>query len=148
MKQNKEESINIEFLNYIYQNAKMGIIGIENIENDINDTDLKEEIRREKKEYQTICNEAIEIFLRYGKEEKEIGKMAEMSTYVMSKMKTMMDSSTGNLAKMMIEGSNKGIIEITEKLNHYDNADSDITKLAEKLLETEQSNLENLKEYL
>lgn len=148
MKQNKDENMNVEFLNYIYQNAQMGVIGIEHIENDVQDAGLKEEIKREKNEYETICNEAIEIFIRYGKEEKEIGKMAEMSSYMMSKMKVMMDSSTTNLAKMMMEGNNKGIIEITEKLNHYDDADEDIVKLAEKLLQTEQNNLENLKEYL
>lgn len=148
MKQNKDENMNIEFLNYIYQNAQMGVIGIDHIENKIEDTDLKEEIRREKDEYESICNEAIEIYIRYGKEEKEIGKMAEMSSYMMSKMKTMMDSSTTNLAKMMMEGNNKGIIEITEKLNHYDDADEEIVALAKKLLQTEQNNLENLKEYL
>jgi len=52
------------------------------------------------------------------------------------------------IAKMMIEGSNKGIIEITEKLNSFKNCDIEIKDLAKKLLATEQHNLEELKKYL
>ena len=74
--------------------------------------------------------------------------MAKISSYMMTQMKTMSDSSTSNLAKMMMEGSNKGIIEITEKLNNFAEQDEEIVALANKLLETEQNNLDNLKQFL
>ena len=71
-----------------------------------------------------------------------------MSSYMMSKMKLMKDSSSSAIAKMMIEGSNKGIIEITEKLNNYPKDDQEIVDLANKLLDIEQKNLDDLKEFL
>lgn len=138
----------IEFLNYIYQNAEMGIVGIEDIITKVKDEKFEKLLQEQKSDYENICKEAINILKKYGKEQKELNKMAKMSSYMMVKMKTMKDCSTSNLAKMMMEGSNKGIIEITEKLNAYNEPDEEITALANKLLETEQNNLDDLKKFL
>ena len=138
----------IEFLNYIYQNAEMGIVGIDDIITKVKDEKFEKLLQEQKSDYENICKEAINILKKYGKEQKELNKMAKMSSYMMVKMKTMSDCSTSNLAKMMMEGSNKGIIEITEKLNAYNEPDEEITALANKILETEQNNLDDLKTFL
>lgn len=139
---------NIDFLNYIYQNAQMGIVGINDIISSIQDEKLTTVIEEQLKDYESILKECLTIFNKYGKEKEEIGTMAKISSYMMSKMKLMKDSSTNNIAKMMIEGSNKGIIEITEKLNAYQNDDEEIKELANKLLDIEQKNLDDLKQFL
>lgn len=139
---------NIEFLNYIYQNAQMGVVGIDDIINKITDEDFENVIKEQKDDYETICKETSAIFKKYGKEEKELPMMAKVGSYMMSEMKTLTDSSTNMLAKMMIEGSNKGIIEITEQLNNYSGDDEEIRTLANKLLKIEQKNLDNLKKFL
>lgn len=138
----------IEFLNYIYQNAEMGIVGINDIIPKVKDEEFETLLNEQKSDYENICNEAIEILKKYGKEQQELNKMAKISSYMMSMMKTMKDPSTSNLAKMMMEGSNKGIIEITEKINNFKEKDEEIVDLANKLLETEQNNLDNLKKFL
>ena len=138
----------IEFLNYIYQNAEMGIVGINDIVSKVKDEEFESLLNEQKSDYENICNEAIEILKKYGKEQQELNKMAKISSYMMSMMKTMKDPSTSNLAKMMMEGSNKGIIEITEKINNFKEKDEEIVDLANKLLETEQNNLDNLKKFL
>ena len=149
---------NIEFLNYIYQNARMGIIGINSIRPQIVDEDLKKEIEEQYHDYEAICEqyhdyeaiceEAINLFISYGKEEKDVGLMTKISTYMMASMTKSKDNSTTKIAKMMMQGSNQGIIEITEKLNHYARSDENIVNLAKRLLKVEQKNLDNLKKYL
>lgn len=139
---------NIEFLNYIYQNAQMGIVGVDDIITKAQDKNFENLLKEQKEDYQSICDETLEIFKKYGRDNKELNPMAKMSSYMMSMMKTLTDSSINNLAKMMIEGSNKGIIEITEKLNAYQKADSEIIDLANKLLDIEQKNIDNLKTFL
>lgn len=139
---------NIEFLNYIFQNAQMGIVGINDIISKVKEEKFEKVLNEQIQDYQNICDEALDIYIKYGKEKKELNNMAKMSSYMMSMMKTLKDSSTTNLAKMMMEGSNKGIIEITEKLNNYQGDDEEIKQLAEKLLKIEQKNLDDLKEYL
>ena len=141
-------NIHIEFLNYIYQNAEMGIVGINDIISKVQDEKFEKILKEQKSDYENICKEAKDILKKYGKEQKELNKMAKISSYMMCMMKTMNDTSTSNLAKMMMEGSNKGIIEITEKLNNFQEQDEEIVDLANKLLETEQNNLDNLKEFL
>ena len=139
---------NVEILEYIYQNAKMGVIGIDNIKDKIFDDELKNVIATQKKEYQKIADDASSILNELGLTEKDVSKMAKVSTYVMANLEMLKDDSSSNIAKLMIEGSNKGIIEINKNLNSYNNMNSKIIKLAKKLLATEQHNIDELKIYL
>ena len=137
-----------EFLNYIYQNAKMGVVGIDNIKSKIFDDDLKKIIATQRNEYEKITAEASKLLNELGVSEKDISGMSKVMTYVMANLELLKDDSSSNIAKMMIDGSNKGIIEITKNLNSYTNMNSRIIKLAKKLLATEQHNIDELKIYL
>ena len=46
---------NIEFLKLMYKNAKMGIVGIENIKNGIKDKEFGKLIREQENDYYDIC---------------------------------------------------------------------------------------------
>lgn len=138
----------VEFLNYIYKNAEMGVIGINDVITKASNEKFEKLLNTEKKEYQNICKEAEDILKKYGKNTEEIGLMAKMSSKMMSEMEMMKDNSDQTIAKMMMEGTNKGIIEITEKINAYDNNDVEITVLAQKLKATLEKNIEDLKKYL
>ncbi|MBO5096171.1 MAG: hypothetical protein J6B98_04780 [Bacilli bacterium] len=138
----------VEFLNYIHQNAKMGVVGIDNIKAKIYDEELKDLIATQRKEYVSICDEVTKLLNELGVSEKDISTMAKVMTYFMANLELLKDDSASNIAKLMIEGSNKGIVEITKKLNGYNNANKKVEKLAKKLLVTEQHNIDELKIYL
>lgn len=138
----------LELLNYIYQNAKMGITGINDIQKYIEDIDLKNYALGQLSDYQKVCNEAIELLIQRGSKEKDINSFAKISSYIMANMKSMTDNSPSNLAKMLIEGSNKGIIEITKHLNEYQNISEEVKSLATNLLNIEEKNLDRLKKFL
>jgi len=146
MKKNMSEEV--EFLNYIYKNAEMGIIGIDNIISKVKDEKFEKLLNNQKEEYNNICKDAESILKKYGKSNEEVGTMAKISTTLMSEMSMLKDDSINNIAKMMVEGTNKGIIEITEKLNAYNNTDAEIVVLANKLKSLEESSIEDLKKYL
>lgn len=139
---------NAEFLNYIYQNAQMGIEAIDQLVNIVEDPEFFKLLRTQLNEYEKIKDEASEKLNETGHEEKEVGKFAQISSYMMISIKTLTDRSSRHLAEMMLEGSNKGIIEITKHLSDYSDSDEDTKRLAEKLLKTEQSNVESLKKFL
>ena len=136
----------IEFLNYIYQNARMGVIGIKELLPYVKHEDFKKLLNHELEEYELICDDTIKLFIKYKKEEKDVSKMAKIMTYM--SVKTSKKDNVNKFAKMMIEGSNKGIIEINEKLNYYKGVSPKIIDLANRLLETEQNNINELKKYL
>ena len=52
------------------------------------------------------------------------------------------------IAKLMMEGNQKGVLEITAELNNYDGNDEEILSLARRLLATEEHNREEFKTYL
>ena len=146
MKKNMSEEV--EYLNYIYKNAEMGVIGINDIITKVKNEKFEKLLTKEKEEYQEICKEVCDVLKKYGKQNEEIGTMAKMSTKMMTEMSLMKDNSDQTIAKMMIEGSNKGIIEITEKINAYNNIDAEIVVLANKLKATLEKNIDELKKYL
>lgn len=144
----KNEDQNVEYLNCIYKNANMGIIGIDDIIEKVNSSEFEKVLNNEKNEYDSICREAINILKKYGKKEEDVSSLAKVSTKIMSEMKLLKETTDEVIAKMMIEGTNKGIIEVSEKINSYDNSDSEIVLLLNKLSELLKNNIEELKKYV
>ena len=51
-----------------------------------------------------------------------------------------MNKGDKEIAKLMMEGNQKGVLEITAELNQYEGDDEEILSLAKRLLETEEHN--------
>lgn len=146
MKKNMSEEV--EFLNYIYKNAKMGIVGIDSVLTKATDEKFEKLLIKQKDEYDSICKEAYDILKKYGKEYEDVSALAKISTNIMSEMSLLKDDSIQNIAKMMVEGTTKGVVEIIEKLNAYNNTDVEITVLADRLKSMLENNIDELKKYL
>lgn len=142
-KQNK----NIIFLNLLYQNAQMGLIGIDAVLKKINDESIAKLISKQRKEYDHFLNDVRKILIKYGAKEEEIGKLKEISATFMSDMMSI-NKSDQEIVKLMMEGNEKGLLEVTAQLNQYEGEDEEIVCLAKKLLDTEEHNREELKKYL
>lgn len=149
MKENEMcENEETKYLNKLYQGAEMGVIGIDSVIDKAHQEEFRDSLLSQKKEYEKIENQIVEILKKYGCEEKGIGKMAKKSSEVMSEMKIKMDDSDSQIAKMMMEGNNKGIIEITKIKNEYNGSDEEIKNLIDEFLKTMEQNLEDMKKYL
>ena len=144
----KNENKEVELLKYIYKNAEMGIIGIDDIITKVKNEQFENLLNSQKEEYKSICKETEDILKKYGKQNEEVGKVAKISSKVMSEVSMLKDDSINNIAKLMIEGTNKGIIDITEKINSYDNEDAEIVVLATRLKSFLEKNIDELKKYL
>lgn len=110
----KEE---IEFLEYIYQNSKMGQDSIINM--------LKTRMKKV----------------------KDINVMAKIGTYMNIKLNMLEDDSPQKVADMFIEGSKMGIEQIEKNLQEYNISNKYVKNLGEKLLEIEKKNISNLHKY-
>ena len=74
--------------------------------------------------------------------------MEKASTYMALKMNTLTDKTSSHMAEMLIQGSTMGSVDIQKQLNKYSEADTDVRRLGERLLKTEQRNIEQLQQYL
>lgn len=139
---------NVEFLKLVYKNAKMGIIGIENVKNGIKDKEFGKLIREQENDYYDICTRIIKQLSISNNDKEDISKMAELMTFMEATMELIKDNSPSNIAKMMIKGTNMGIIELEEKLNNSEGIDKKSIALAKDLIRIEKRNINNLKKYL
>ena len=137
-----------EILLKLYQNVEMGIVGIEAIEDKIESRSLAKLILNQKKEYELLKEKLVSLCSKYNVEDKELGSLVKISSDVMVTMKTLMDKSEHTIAKMMMEGTNKGLIQLEELLNNYQGKDEKITELIKETIDLEHQNNEELKIYL
>ena len=138
----------LEVLNNIYKIVDMGIIGIDNVLTKISSSALEKVFIDERKEYNLIRIDAIKLLGDYEEKPKGISKMAEVSSTIMTDMELMRKCDDNQITKMMIQGTNKGIIELTSILNKKTVKNEKITELAQKLLDTMEHNVQDLKKYL
>ena len=138
----------IEVLNNIYKIVDMGIIGIDNVLTKINDHTLTKVFIDERKEYNLIRIDAIKLLNEYEEKPKGINKMVEVSSNIMTDMELLKDGSDNQITKMMLQGSNKGIIELTSLLNKGPVKNEKVNALADQLLATLEHNIQDLKKYL
>ena len=149
MKENEmRENEETKYLNKLYQGAEMGVIGIDTVIDKAHKEEFRENLLSQKKEYEKMEAKIVEILKKYGCEEKKIGMMAKKSSEMMSEMKIKIDDSDSQIAKMMMEGNNKGIIEITKIKNEYNGTDEEIKNIIDDFLKTMGQNLEDMKKYL
>ena len=137
-----------EILLKLYQNVEMGIVGIESVEEKIESRSLAKLILNQKKEYEKVKEKLVSLCSKYNVEDKELGAFVKLSSDVMVTMKTLMDKSEHTIAKMMMEGTNKGLVQLEELLNNYIGKDNKIIELIKEIIDLEHQNNEELKIYL
>lgn len=137
-------------LNFIRQNTQMGRQGIMDVlpkvENE--NSSFTGALNRQMREYENIYAEADKMLGELGGQRENISAMSRISSQMMTTMKTMTDSSVSHIADMMIQGSSMGVTKIIQHQKDYDQSNPRITALADKLLKTEQNNIEELKKFL
>lgn len=139
---------NIEFLNYIYQNAEMGKNTISQLISIVDHSTFKKSLESQLRGYNEIFDVASNKIQQANKTSKGIDTFSEFKTYLMINLNTITNKTPSHIAEMLIQGSTMGIIDVTKKLKEYKDVAQDISELADKLLKFEQQNVEELKKFL
>lgn len=139
---------NAELLNFVYQNAQMGVDTIRQLMEIAQDANFKQHLQSQYNEYEAIHKIAKAKLQENGFDEKGISAFAKVRTYLMINLQTMTDKTTAHIAEMMILGSNMGVIDAIKNIRKYDDAEKDILSLMDRLKKFEERNIEQLKEFL
>ena len=137
-----------EMLQYIYQNAEMGRDGIHHIMSMAQEADFQKALQEQLNDYQSTLDTAQRMLTEKGVEPQSASPMAKASSYISSKMQTVMDPSPSHMAEMMIQGNTMGITKMTKRLHEYDGGNQNIVRLAQKQVEMEKKNIEQMKKFL
>lgn len=141
---------NAELLNYVHQNAQMGQNSIEKILEIMDrDDEFKEHLENQFKEYKEIFDEADKMLNDLGEESKDINKMQKKQAEVMIEMKTMKGRSADHITEMLMKGNLMGIIQLIRRMKEYKGkVDDEVYALADKLIKTEEINLQEGRKFL
>lgn len=137
-----------ELLNFVYQNAQMGVNTLEQLHQMTEAGAFREQLACQLREYAAISDEAKRLLHKSGRDEKDIGSFDKLKTYLMINMQTLNDRSPSHIAQMLITGGTMGIVQATRCLDRYGDAQPEILGLMKRLLAFEEQSAEKLKEFL
>lgn len=139
---------NDKMLNEIRKGTDMGIVGIDCIIDAVDSTDIRNVLDEQRTEYQQIYQQADRLLETYGAKKRNLSPLARYGAIMASKMKQTIDGSPARIAEMMIEGNTKGLIKSYRCRRRLHPTDPETRGLAEKLLQTEVHNIEQMKQFL
>ena len=137
-----------QLLGHIYQTAEMGREGIRSVLKYAREPKLVDALNSQYDEYGRLQNAAGSLLQARGEAPRGLGPVAKASSEVMSTVKAMADHSPANIAEMMIQGSTMGVTKSLRTIRDCDLRDAGVRRLADRLLETEQANIEEMKRFL
>lgn len=141
-------SENIELINFIYQNSQMGVVTIKQLMEIVQEDSFLNCIQSQYNEYEEINKAALKLLNENGYDEKGISAFEKIKTYLMINIQTITNKTSSHIAEMLIIGSNMGIINAIKNLKKYTKADQEIQYLMQRLLKFEETNVQELKNYL
>lgn len=138
----------IEILNELKKIIDMGIIGIEEVVKKVNNPSLEKVMIDEKKEFRVLKDDIMNFLNEYDEKEDSIGIVTRISNDIYTNLKLLKNDDEKEIAKMMIEGTNKAVLRITSLLNNREYKNERLTGILKKTLRTLEHNILDLKKYL
>ena len=139
---------NIHLLNDICKNTEMGIDGIKLVKKRCKNRSMRKALNRQLSEYGDMYDRASGILDRLGETPKKINAAAKISTHIAMTTKGFRDPSASHIAEMMIQGNTMGVIQLTRQKKRCRGCNSEVMRLAEELIVTEENNLDEMKFFL
>ena len=142
MKSNKELLISV------LHTVQMGQTGIRSVRDSAIRPALQQELDEQLKEYDTIEKEALRLAENRGWELSNVNPMVRTMSSMMPQMKLMGGEVDSKIAGMLIQGNTRGIILGVKNLNRSKQDDTQVTQLAQRLLNRENINIQKSQVYL
>lgn len=137
-----------EFLKQLHQAAQMGRDTLEHVNNNIGPGELRNAVEKDIFDYSDVCAQITRKLEERDEEPEQVGKITRMIAGKMIDFKISDDTPESEVAKMIIDGTTKGVTECTAKLSAFSDLDNDIKNLCYKFLWVQQKNIDEMKRFL
>lgn len=138
----------IGLLEAIAENTEMGKNTLAQLLKMTDDAPLSAELQRQQSVYHDINARAHAAMTECGSAVRGQTKWAKAMTHMGICMETIKDKSTPKIAEMLIEGSNKGILDCAKSRADYPQASQQAQDMALELEKFQQDSIERLKPFL
>lgn len=132
----------------IQRNTDMAMKAIDTIADKVYDDALSMQFSRQSIKYSELHNEASKQLLSAKVQSYQSSALSDALLRTGLHYNTMLNTSTGHIAELMIKNSTNGILEMEKVLKRHEDAGPRPVALARELIEFEEKNVERLKQYL
>ena len=137
-----------DMLSSILKTTQMGQIGIRSVLDTSMRPGLRKALQSQLQEYDSIESEAHALASQRGWELREIQPGKRMMTNLMTHMKLRSGNSDSKIADMMIQGNTRAMITGLKELHQYQQQDSQVSALSQRLLDCETANIRQMQAFL
>lgn len=128
--------------------AKMGIEGIKEVLDKVENENLKSILEKYLQDHKKLEDKIKGELDKFHDEEKEPNPIAKAMSWIKINFKLIKGEHDKVIADLMTEGCNMGIKSICRYINQYPNALENIKKLCYDLVELEENFAKDMREYL
>ena len=109
---------------------------------------LRTALQSQLQEYDSIESDAHALASQRGWDLQEVQPAKRMATGIITHMKLSHGNSDSKIAGMMIQGNTRGMITGLKNLHQYQQQDSQVSALSQRLLDCETANIRQMQAYL
>ena len=137
-----------DILSSILKSTQMGQIGIRTVLDRTMRPGLRKALESQLQEYDSIESEAHTIAGQRGWELAELDPAVRMIADMMTRMKLMGGNTDSKIAGMMIQGNTRGMITEIKNIHQFNQPDVQVQALAQKLIDSEITNIRQMQSFL
>ena len=147
---NMHKNKNVELLQDIYSNVKMGSESIITLLPKIKSDNMKSMMTSQLNQYEKYAQQVRKTLVSHGVQPKEANPVSKLGAKIGIEMKSMQDSTTSHMAQMMVQGSTMDVTDLLQKVSEYEDYPEcrDSVILAKEIVNFEEKNIEKMKEFL
>ncbi len=135
-------------LNGFYKNAAVGADSITNLMDKVSDSGLRQELSDQRAYYESQKMELTTQMAQVYQQPMEQGTLAKLCSDMTIKMHSIGGLSVQEAAKLMVEGTNMGMVQLHQVLNRNQNIPDQLKTQGRKILQREQEYLDRITPYL
>lgn len=139
---------NTDILSSILKTTQMGQIGIRAVMDKTVKPELRNALKSQLNEYDSIEQEAHAIAAQKNWEITELDPAIKAMAKMYARMNLTFGYVDSKIAAMMIQGNTRGMIKGLKNCHHARNGDEQVLKLSQKLLECEKANIQQMQGYV
>ena len=139
---------NKEILSSLLKTTQMGQIWIRSVQHSAKNTELKQALSDQLREYDSIETEVHNLAKHRGWQLHELNPSIRAMSEMMSQMKLIGGNKDSKIAAMMIQGNTRGMITGLKNAHQHIEKDEKVTALADKLLSFETANIRQMEPFL
>ncbi|MDE5973430.1 MAG: hypothetical protein K2G73_02030 [Eubacterium sp.] len=127
---------------------KMGISAIDDVIDDVKNTEFKSLLRDSKAEHEKLKSEITGLLNQHNDEGKDPNPMAKGMSWIKTNMKMAMDRDDTTVADLITDGCNMGTKSLSRYLNQYKSADTKSRDITGRLVRIEDRLVTDVRQFL